>query len=43
MTIATGKDYADVRPLSGTYRGAPTRSLDVDVAVREATADPIGI
>lgn len=42
VKIATGRDYADIRPLSGTYRGAPTRSLDVDVAVREATEGSVG-
>jgi transglutaminase-like putative cysteine protease len=36
VKIATGRDYADIRPVSGTYKGAPTRSLKVEVAVREA-------
>ena len=36
ITLAVGRDYADIRPVSGTYRGAPTRSLRVDVCVREA-------
>jgi transglutaminase-like putative cysteine protease len=35
VKIAVGRDYADIRPVSGTYRGAPTRELRVDVAVRE--------
>ena len=34
VKLATGRDYADIRPVSGTYRGAPTRSLKVEVAVR---------
>ncbi len=38
VKIATGRDYADIRPVSGTYKGAPTRSLKVEVAVREASA-----
>ena len=37
VKIATGRDYADIRPINGTYRGAPTRSLKVDVRVRETT------
>ena len=36
ITLAVGRDYADIRPVSGTYRGAPTRSLRVDVCVRQA-------
>jgi transglutaminase-like putative cysteine protease len=38
VKIAVGRDYADIRPVNGTYRGAPTRSLKVDVSVREAPA-----
>ncbi|MEY2879337.1 MAG: hypothetical protein RLZZ15_1717 [Verrucomicrobiota bacterium] len=38
IKIAVGRDYADIRPVSGTYRGAPTRSLLVDVTVRDANA-----
>ncbi len=38
VKIATGRDYADIRPVSGTYKGAPTRSLKVEVAVRAAKA-----
>jgi transglutaminase-like putative cysteine protease len=36
--VAVGRDYADVPPVSGTYRGGKTRSLEVDVRVREAAA-----
>ena len=39
VKIATGRDYADIRPVNGTYRGAPPRSLEVEVAVREASPD----
>jgi transglutaminase-like putative cysteine protease len=35
VKIAVGRDYADICPVSGTYRGAPTRSLKVRVTVRE--------
>ena len=38
VKIAVGRDYADIRPVNGTYRGAPTRSLRVSVSVREAPA-----
>ena len=40
ITLAVGRDYADIRPVSGTYRGAPTRALRVDVCVRE-TRTPV--
>jgi transglutaminase-like putative cysteine protease len=33
VKVATGRDYADIRPVSGTYRGAPTRELKVEVFV----------
>jgi len=36
VKVAVGRDYADIRPVNGTYRGSPTRSLKVSVAVREA-------
>lgn len=36
ITLAVGRDYTDIRPVSGTYRGAPTRALRVDVCVRES-------
>jgi transglutaminase-like putative cysteine protease len=38
VKVAVGRDYADIRPVNGTYRGAPTRSLKVLVSVREAPA-----
>lgn len=38
VKIAAGRDYADIRPVSGTYRGAPTRELRVEVIVRQAEA-----
>jgi transglutaminase-like putative cysteine protease len=38
IKVAAGRDYADIRPVSGTYRGAKTRSLRVDVQVRQAPA-----
>lgn len=38
IKVAVGRDYADIRPVNGTYRGAPTRSLKVTVSVRESKA-----
>ena len=40
VKLATGRDYADIRPVSGTYRGAPTRALKVEVTVRD-TGTPV--
>lgn len=31
ITVARGRDYADVRPLAGIYRGPPSESLEVSV------------
>ena len=33
VTVATGRDYTDVRPLSGIYTGAATSRLFVDVTI----------
>lgn len=41
VKVAVGRDYADIRPVSGTYRGAPTRSLKVHVSVREVPSAAI--
>jgi transglutaminase-like putative cysteine protease len=38
VKVAVGRDYADVPPVNGTYRGAPTRSLKVKVSVRKTRA-----
>jgi transglutaminase-like putative cysteine protease len=38
IKVAGGRDYADIRPVSGTYRGGKTRSLLVEVQVRQAEA-----
>jgi transglutaminase-like putative cysteine protease len=35
VKIATGRDYADVSPLRGTYRGTGERTLRVEVLVTE--------
>jgi transglutaminase-like putative cysteine protease len=40
VKIAVGRDYADVPPVAGTYHGAPTRSLKVEVTVRKGAAKP---
>ncbi len=42
VKVAVGRDYADIRPVNGTYRGAPTRELKVNVTVREARPEPAG-
>jgi transglutaminase-like putative cysteine protease len=39
VKMASGRDYADIRPVSGTYRGGKTRSLKVHVMVR--LPDPV--
>ena len=39
VKVAAGRDYADIRPVSGTYRGAPTRELRVEVTVREPASE----
>jgi transglutaminase-like putative cysteine protease len=38
VKVACGRDYGDIRPVSGTYRGGKTRSLEVEVRLREAEA-----
>lgn len=38
VKVAVGRDYADVGPVCGTYRGSPTRELRVEVFVRETPA-----
>ena len=35
VKVAVGRDYSDIRPVSGTYRGAPARELRVEVEVRQ--------
>ena len=35
VKLAVGRDYADIRPVNGSYRGRGTRQLRVEVAVRE--------
>jgi transglutaminase-like putative cysteine protease len=38
VKVACGRDYGDIRPVSGTYRGGKTRSLEVEVKLRESEA-----
>jgi transglutaminase-like putative cysteine protease len=38
VKIATGRDYDDIRPIRGTYRGLPGRDMKVDVAVTRVDA-----
>jgi transglutaminase-like putative cysteine protease len=39
IKVAVGRDYADIRPVNGTYSGLPARLLKVEVKVREVRAD----
>ncbi len=41
VKVAVGRDYADIRPVSGTYRGAATRELRVVVQVREVAGQAV--
>lgn len=34
VKVAVGRDYSDVRPLSGAYRGNPRAEMDVNVSVK---------
>lgn len=34
VKVAVGRDYADICPVKGTYRGGTTRGLEVNVTVR---------
>ena len=45
VKVASGRDYGDIRPVSGTYRGGKTRSLIVEVRVRQARSrrDRLGL
>ncbi len=36
IRLGIGRDYADVPPTRGTYRGAASETLQVDVTIREA-------
>jgi transglutaminase-like putative cysteine protease len=38
IRVATGRDYADVAPLRGSYVGAPTERMTVSVEVEELAA-----
>jgi hypothetical protein len=45
VKVANGRDFADVSPVKGTYRGTAKRELSVDVLVSrleesEATPQP---
>ena len=33
VTLATGREYADVRPLSGIYSGSETSAMTVQVEI----------
>ncbi len=36
VKIAVGRDYADVPPITGTYKGTTDRRMEVDVKIRPA-------
>jgi transglutaminase-like putative cysteine protease len=40
VQIAVGRDYADVPPLRGVYKGAQQQFLSVKVSVRRSSGDP---
>jgi len=35
VSVAVGRDYQDIRPVSGAYRGAPERAMEVHVRITE--------
>ena len=41
VKVAVGRDYADVSPLKGTYRGTAKRQLSVDVLVTRLEEDEV--
>jgi transglutaminase-like putative cysteine protease len=42
VKVAAGRDYADVSPIKGTYRGTAKRQLLVDVLVTRLEDNPVG-
>jgi transglutaminase-like putative cysteine protease len=40
IKLAIGRDYNDIRPISGTYRGVDLESMEVQVSIQEETAPP---
>ena len=42
VRVATGRDYADVSPLKGTYRGTNSRKMTVEVLVSSLADKPVG-
>ena len=41
VKVAAGRDYADVSPLKGTYRGTAKRQLTVEVLVTRVEEEPV--
>lgn len=39
VKVAVGRDYADIRPVNGTYRGAPGLGLEVEVSVEQVSGN----
>jgi transglutaminase-like putative cysteine protease len=42
VKLAVGRDYKDIKPISGTMRGKGTERLEVDVRIRELTPPVTG-
>jgi transglutaminase-like putative cysteine protease len=42
IKVANGRDYTDVPPMKGTYRGTGARKLNVEVLVTRIEDDPVG-
>lgn len=42
IRVATGRDYCDVPPTRGTFRGTARQQLEVEVQVATVDADPAG-
>lgn len=40
VKVAVGRDYGDIRPLGGTFRGAATREMSVEVQITRQSAGP---
>ncbi|MDQ3896754.1 MAG: transglutaminase family protein, partial [Actinomycetota bacterium] len=43
LTVAVGRDYADVAPTAGTYRGPSGGRLTTSKSLEEATADLVPV
>ena len=41
IKVGIGRDYNDVRPIQGTYRGSPNRQMEVAVQVERLMEDGV--